>query len=159
MSVPAGRMQQQTANDSHAAVHGGIQALAGAAAKMASAKTDPHPDLVSMLSGIHGKLDQLGAGGQPDAGGGGQASSPQEQAVWDAFPSTDPTVLDHLAQSSGGPEGMIGPLLQMMAADEQHLHDLQMQQVSAVLAHLTTPDQSTAGGEPSPQVGGEQSGY
>lgn len=58
MSVPADRMQQ----DSHAAVHSGIQALAGAAAKMGSAKTEPHPALMQALQSLHGKVDQLGQG-------------------------------------------------------------------------------------------------
>ncbi len=62
MSVPADRMQQ----DSHAAVHSGIQALAGAAAKMGSAKTEPHPALMQALQSLHGKVDQLGQGGPGD---------------------------------------------------------------------------------------------
>jgi hypothetical protein len=67
VSVPAGQMGQgpkrnQAEGDSHAAVHQGIQALAGAAAKMGSAKTEPHPELMAALQSLHGKVDQIGQG-------------------------------------------------------------------------------------------------
>jgi hypothetical protein len=73
VSVPAGQMGQdpkrnQAEGDSHAAVHQGIQALAGAAAKMGSAKTEPHPELMAALQSLHGKIDQVGQ--QQGQGGG-----------------------------------------------------------------------------------------
>lgn len=86
MSVPASRMdskgrngQDQNENQSHQAVHAGIQALAGAAAKMGSAKTEPHPELLAALQSLHGgvqglhdRLDQVQGDPGQDPGQGGQ---------------------------------------------------------------------------------------
>jgi hypothetical protein len=65
MSVPAGQMgqdpkQKQAEGDSHKAVHGALQSVAGAAAKMAGAANQPHPELMQALASLHGKVDQLG---------------------------------------------------------------------------------------------------
>lgn len=69
MSVPAGQMgqdpkQKQAEGDSHKAVHGALQSVAGAAAKMAGAANQPHPELMQALASLHGKVDQLGQQGQ-----------------------------------------------------------------------------------------------
>jgi hypothetical protein len=81
VSVPAGQMGQdpkrkQAEGDSHAAVHQGIQALAGAAAKMGGAATQPHPELMAALQSLHGKVDQLGQQGQDDGGADQYANMP-----------------------------------------------------------------------------------
>jgi hypothetical protein len=76
--------QQQTdqrANDSHQAVHQGIQALAGAAAKMGGAATQPHPELMAALQSLHGKVDQLGQQGQ-DGGGADQYANMPDPSDW-----------------------------------------------------------------------------
>jgi len=86
VSVPASRMdskgrngQDQNEQNSHAAVHQGIQALAGAAAKMGSAKTEPHPELLAALQslhqgvqGVHDRMDQMQQGADPDDQGQGE---------------------------------------------------------------------------------------
>ena len=60
MSTPQDRAgRQQAEGDSHAAVHQGIQALAGAAAKMGSAKMEPHPELMAALQSLHGGIQDL----------------------------------------------------------------------------------------------------
>ena len=134
------RAQAQPTPDmmaAHAQTHGAIQAVAGAAAKMAGAAAQqsgqPHPDLMAAIMGLHQRLDAQG--GAPAAA---QPGDQQQQAVWSTFPSTDPQVLEHLQQTSD-PDALIQAILQLVAGDEQKLHDMQMQQVSSVLNHLAAP--------------------
>jgi hypothetical protein len=86
VSVPAQKMQgqdqqrQQAEGDSHKAVHGALQSVAGAAAKMAGAANQPHPDLWAALQSLHGKVDQLGQQGQGD--GADQYANMPDPSDW-----------------------------------------------------------------------------
>jgi hypothetical protein len=86
VSVPAGQMgqdpkQKQAEGDSHKAVHGALQSVAGAAAKMAGAANQPHPELMAALQSLHGKVDQLGQQGQ-DGGGADQYANMPDPSDW-----------------------------------------------------------------------------
>jgi hypothetical protein len=105
MSVPAGQMGQdpkrkQAEGDSHAAVHQGIQALAGAAAKMGGAASQPHPDLMAALASLHGKVDQLGQ--QGGHGGADEYANMPDPTDWvtndpEGAASYAEAILGHLA--------------------------------------------------------------
>jgi hypothetical protein len=161
--------------DQHAgtldALHGALRSAAGAVHSAATAvsqrSAEPHPDVQALLQHLAANGAGAGPGAPPpDPGTSVGAPGPDdpgtsdEQVIWQAFPSTDPSVIDHLAQTSG-PEGMIPALLRLLAADEQKLHDQQMQVVSAALAQASAPagEPMPAAAEPSPEVGGETSGY
>src|SRR5262245_37912695 len=69
-------------------------------------------------------------GGAAPAGGAAPGAAPpdqaaQEQAVWNAFPSTDPNVTQQMAGGAGSqPDQLVGLLQQFMAqseADQQKL--------------------------------------
>lgn len=80
----AGPAQQEIANDSHAHVHAGIQALAGAAAKMGAGAAAPHPELMAALRSLHDKVDTMGQGGPggPDGQGGDPYANMPDPGGW-----------------------------------------------------------------------------
>jgi hypothetical protein len=85
MSVPASQMGQdpkrkQAEGDSHQAVHQGIQALAGAAAKMGQGAAQPHPELMQALASLHGKVDQIGQ--QQGQGGADEYANMPDPTDW-----------------------------------------------------------------------------
>ena len=145
----------------------------------------PPEALAAALSAVHGagaKGSAPATAGAPGAGGGADPSQdpnaqaagdpnaqggtdPQTQAVWDAFPSTDP---GQIPQGGGDPQafaGWLGSYMQQAQAD----HDQMTQQQEAVLSQAiqangggapTTPGQDTSGAAPqSPGVGGVGAGY
>jgi hypothetical protein len=125
MSVPSDRMDSQqkgAEQNSHAAIHGGIQALAGAAAKMGSAKTEPHPALLDALASLHSKVDQLGQQGQGQGGADQYANMP-DPSDWvendpDGAANYAEAILaqlahmltDQSAAPAGAPMGDAGPV-------------------------------------------------
>jgi hypothetical protein len=113
MSVPRDRMDSQARNgaeqDSHAAVHQGIQALAGAAAKMGSAKTEPHPDLIAALQSLHGGVQDLH--GRLDQMQQGDPGQDPGQADYSNMP--DPS--DWVQNDPGGAASYAEAILQRFA--------------------------------------------
>lgn len=141
MSTPRDRMDQQQRNgaeqDSHAAVHQGIQALAGAAAKMGSAKTEPHPELLAALQSLHGgvqglhdRLDAAQQGGDDE-----QNEGPQDY-------SNMPDPEDWVEQDPQGAASYAEAILQRFA-------EMMVSQASA--------PQGEPAMEPGPNVGGGSS--
>ncbi len=112
------------------------------------------------------------AQGDPNAQ---QGQDPNEQAVWDEFPSTDPTAVGSLAQQmqGGDPQDLVsllGQWMQQAQADQDKLSQMQ----ESLLSHLMdllggpAPDGGQAAGMPTGQApipggpgvtGGNGTGY
>lgn len=121
------------------------------------------------------------AGGDPNAGAGDSQApgegqgDPTEQAIWDAFPSTDPDQIDQLAQQyqTGGDPGQLAQLVEAFMQQAQQDRDdfEQRQEVNAQRffdaiggGAAGAPDQSTAAPQDQaalapPGVGGGGAGY
>ena len=140
----------------------------------------PPEALAAALSAVHGAGAKGGApptAGTDSAGGGasdpsqdpnaqaGDNQNAQQQAVWSAFPSTDPS---NIPQGGGDPQAFAGWLGQFMQ-QAQSDHDQLSQQQEAVLQQAmdqngggapSTPGQDMSGGAPqAPGVGGQGAGY
>lgn len=131
-------------------------------------KTDPNtgaPYDDTQQGGAPGGQDPNAAGGQGD---------PSEQAIWDAFPSTDPQQIDQLAQQAqqGGDPGQLEQLIQgfyqQVAQDRDDFEQRQQMNEERFWSTLgggaNVPDQSTAApaeaAAPAPPgVGGGAVGY
>jgi hypothetical protein len=154
MSTPAGQMKpDKSAMDIHAASHG----VAMQAAKShGDALTKLHASISQLLQG------QMQQGAPPqgpsDTGGG----DPQQQAVWSAFPSTDPQAVAQLMQQSGGdPHAALQALSQQQEQDMASLHDQMMQRLAEVLDQMGAPGGEAAPAAPvgpPPAVGGSTTG-
>lgn len=92
----------------------------GAAHKQVMNTAGNHADLQAALANAAG-------GGQGQGGGGGA----QQQAVWSAFPGTDPQVVQHISDPD--------KLHQLFAQDEQKLLGMHQQMQQAWVAHNSQP--------------------
>lgn len=86
-------------------------------------------------------------GGQTPMGMQQASGSPTDQVIWQAFPSTDPSVIGQMMQGAEqqGPDGMLQilpQLEQMFSQDEDALHQRQQATLQAILTQLMGPDQS-----------------
>lgn len=126
---------------------------------------------------------QGGGGGDPNAQGGGDPNAdpnaqggqdPSEQAIWDAFPSTDPAQIDQLAQQAqGGDPGQLAQLIEgFMQQAQQDRDDFEQRQEMSAQRFFEAigagtpgqssapPDQGMAGaGVAPPGVGGGGAGF
>lgn len=99
--------------------------------------------------------------GDPSMTGGG--ADPQQQAVWTAFPGTDPNAAASLGQG-GDMQEALSALLQQQEQDRAKLDQMHSSLIDSILGQLSPPgaDQSTAPGGPAlaaPGVGGATGGY
>lgn len=134
----------------------------------------------SIMALLQGGGAPGGQGGPPPAGYGdpmtppmgappmgGAPSTPQEEAVWAQFPSTDPNVLMQLLgplMQGGSPTGLaqaLQALPEMQQHDRDLLDEMQRQQVQNIVAQLMAPAPGMQLPTPgaNPEVGGDSSGY
>ena len=111
------------------------------------------------------------AGGPPGALPGQTPYDPSEadpvsQAVWGAFPGTDPEVVHQIAAPlAGGGPGAAGQVLStlfgLFEQDEDRLQAMHQEQLNAILAQLMQPDPGAEeeDEQPDPAVGGEAIGF
>ena len=150
------------------------------------------PRMAAAMSGIGGypagpgaAAPQGGGPPQPPAGGAGMAGdpslppspgsqmppgalgggSPTDQVIWQAFPSTDPNMIQRLVQAAGqqGPQGImqvLPQLDQMQQQDRDALYQRQQATLQALLGQLMgpSPDQAQQP-QAGPAVGGDSGGY
>lgn len=165
-----GPSPEELARQAMEASHGVAQQAAGAhsdaLAKMhsqimgQSAPSDREQHLLGLLS-------QLGAGGAGPEGAPGSPAGPgdpqaQQQAVWDAFPSTDPEQAQQMMGAADDPQHGILALMQQADSDRQKFEGMQADILNQIVQMLGAPAGEPAGGPPvaSPGVGGEASiGY
>lgn len=156
MSTPAGQMKpDKSAMDIHAASH---QVAMKAATAHGDALTKLHASIAQMMGQQQAGQDPSQGQGQ-DQGGG----DPQQQAVWSAFPSTDPQAVQQIMQQGGGdPHAALQALSQQQEQDMASLHDQMMQRLAEVFDQMGAP--TDAGGAPAastapgPAVGGDSTG-
>src|SRR6476646_3736696 len=136
-------------SDALTKIHGDIQSQ--------SAPSDREQHLLGLLASMSPPgADGSVAGSSP---GGGD---PQQQAVWDEFPSTDPTQAQQMMQSADDPEHGLAALVQQSQADLQKFQAMQSDILNQIMQMLGAPAGEPAGGPPvaSPGVGGENAvGY
>lgn len=142
------QQMQQTLKASHgvatqaANAHSqGLAKLMGAIQAMHDHSMTPPPQAAGMMPG-------------QDQGGGGDP----EQAVWSAFPSTDPSSVDRMIQQAGSLEAAFPALAHMLEQDHQSLTDKWLEAVSQRLGQPAgQPD--TGAAPQNPGVGGEATAY
>lgn len=132
------------------------------------------PDILAQM------LSAGGGGGAPGGGpmdptqgdptmpaqpmmGDPNAASPDDQAVWRAFPSTDPTVVEQFATSGqgGSPVDLaqtLAQVMEMFSRDEDELHQRQHAALQHLLSQAATPPPDMAAMQPGPGVGGARVG-
>jgi hypothetical protein len=151
----AQQSQDSTVKDSHAVAGQAAGAHSQALAKLTDTLARLHAHSTQNL----GQAQQMMQGpppgmGGPDMSGGG--ADPQ-QAVWDAFPGTDPQNLAGVAGQAGDPGHALAAVVHMQQADRDKLDQMHQEQLDALLAHLSAPagDGTTGPTGPPPDVGGE----
>jgi hypothetical protein len=94
-------------------------------------------------------------------------ADPMQQAVWSAFPGTDPNAIHELVSPTMGADGgqglpqVLAAVEQLQGQDVQKLKAMHDEQLNAIIAQLMSPGgpgmQQPA--EPVPSMGGEGLGY
>ncbi len=159
-------------------------AAALAAVHKTGVATDPNAGAAPGGGGGAPSDPSQGGGASPDQSqdpnaqgdqGQGDPNDPNEQAVWDEFPSTDPNAVGSLAQQmqGGDPQDLVsllGQWMQQAQADQDKLSQMQ----ESLLSHLMdllggpAPDGGQAAGMPTGQApipggpgvtGGNGTGY
>jgi hypothetical protein len=114
-----------------------------------------------MMGGMMG-----GGPGQAPAANPNGMADPSQQAIWQAFPSTDPTVIQQMLSQGGGPGDLQGlaqalPVIeQMQMQDVQQLQQKQLASLHSFITQLIGPPaQQAMSGAPGPGAGGAGASY
>lgn len=137
-----------------------LKASHGVAMQAAKSHSDGLAKMMEAIQGLHSQT--MSAQAAPPAGammpGQDQGGGDPEQAVWSAFPSTDPSSVDRMIQQAGSLEAAFPALAHMLEQDHQSLTDKWLEAVSQRLGQPAgQPD--TGAAPQNPGVGGEATAY
>ena len=144
----------QTGPSPEQQMHQTLKMSHGVAQQAAKAHSDGLAKMMQAIQGLHAgamqnSMQQAGPPMQDPSAGGGDP----QQAVWDAFPSTDPQMIDRMIQQSGSIEEAFPALAHMLEQNTQSLQDKWLQAVSERLGQPSgAPDSQMPA---NPGVGGE----